>query len=223
MTHNGLGQRTRSEKEGITERISIYIKKKVCLFVIYVFGPCKSSRHQTFHDIPLGPEEGRDGVGATEGVGRSPSHLFRKIEEKFLIFQNFWRIFSNFWSTFLLPIPLRATPGWRATFRFKLLPPEYLVTSLLEHYSKCPIQKFVRATVFPITRERKEIKTQDFRHWTGEILGYESMLKFDWSICWPIVFEHNFIVSNILLVKFSPKMFQNDDNVLQRSFLLTPN
>ncbi len=46
MTHNGLGQRTRSEKEGITERISIYIYKEeslfVCLFVLYAFGPCKS-------------------------------------------------------------------------------------------------------------------------------------------------------------------------------------
>jgi hypothetical protein len=49
---------------------SIYIKKKVCLFVClfvrYAFSPCNSYRHQTFHDTSLGPEEGRHGVGITK-------------------------------------------------------------------------------------------------------------------------------------------------------------
>jgi hypothetical protein len=44
----------------------------VCLSVRYAFSPCNSYRHQTFHDIFLGPEEGRHGVGITnkgqEGV-----------------------------------------------------------------------------------------------------------------------------------------------------------
>jgi hypothetical protein len=56
---------------------SIYIKKKVCLFVClfvcssvrYAFSPCNSYRHQTFHDASLGPREGREGVGATMGGG----------------------------------------------------------------------------------------------------------------------------------------------------------
>ncbi len=42
---------------------SIYIKKNVCLFVRYAFSPCNSYRHQTFHDIFLGPEKGRHRVG----------------------------------------------------------------------------------------------------------------------------------------------------------------
>jgi hypothetical protein len=38
----------------------------VCLSVRYAFSPCNSYRHQTFHDISLGPEEGRHGVGITK-------------------------------------------------------------------------------------------------------------------------------------------------------------
>ncbi len=45
---------------------SIYIKKNVCLSVRYAFSPCNNYRHQTFHDIFLGPEAGRHGVGITK-------------------------------------------------------------------------------------------------------------------------------------------------------------
>jgi hypothetical protein len=38
----------------------------VCLSVRYAFSPCNGYRHQTFHDISLGPEEGRHGVGITK-------------------------------------------------------------------------------------------------------------------------------------------------------------
>ena len=46
--------------------LSLYIKKNVCLSVRYAFSPCNSYGHQTFHDISLGPEEGRHGVGITK-------------------------------------------------------------------------------------------------------------------------------------------------------------
>jgi hypothetical protein len=49
---------------------TIYIYKEECLFVClsvrYAFSPCNSYRHQTFHDISLGPEEGRHVVGITK-------------------------------------------------------------------------------------------------------------------------------------------------------------
>jgi hypothetical protein len=51
-----------------------------------------------------------------------------------------------------------------------------------------------------------------------EIMEYGSMLKLDWSTIWPIGFYRTFMVSNVLSVKFSGKMFQNDDNILQRGF-----
>ncbi len=38
----------------------------VCVFVRYAFSPCNSYRHQTFHDISLGPEEGRHRVEITK-------------------------------------------------------------------------------------------------------------------------------------------------------------
>jgi hypothetical protein len=44
----------------------IYIYKEECLFVRYAFGDRMSKCNQTFHDISLGPEEGRDGVGITK-------------------------------------------------------------------------------------------------------------------------------------------------------------
>ena len=51
----------------------IYIYKEeclsVCLSVRYAFSPCNSYRHQTFHGTPLGPEEGREEVGAVQGEG----------------------------------------------------------------------------------------------------------------------------------------------------------
>ncbi len=67
----------------------------VCLSVLYAFSPCNSYRHQTFHDISLGPEEGRHGLESLRRGRRgylgeiSPSLgvlLFR------LIFQRFEKI-----------------------------------------------------------------------------------------------------------------------------------
>ena len=70
-------------------RLSIFYTYKeeclfVCLFVRCAFSPCNSQRHQTFHGIPLDPDEGRDGAGATEGwLSRIPPshHVYIHTEE----------------------------------------------------------------------------------------------------------------------------------------------
>jgi hypothetical protein len=38
----------------------------VCLSVRYAFSPCNNYGDQTFHGTPIGPEEDREGVSATE-------------------------------------------------------------------------------------------------------------------------------------------------------------
>jgi hypothetical protein len=70
-------------------------------------------------------------------------------------------------------------------------------------------------TIFYITREGKEIKICGFRHSTRVIMEYGSMFKLDWSTSWPIGFDRTFMVGHVLSVKFSRKMFLNDDNILQ--------
>ena len=45
------------------------MKKNVCLFVFYAFGPCNSYGHQTFHGTSLGSGKGHEEVGAPVGGG----------------------------------------------------------------------------------------------------------------------------------------------------------
>ena len=47
---------------------SIFLKKKVCLIVVYAFGLCKSQCKQTLHDMSFRPEEGQEEVDADEGT-----------------------------------------------------------------------------------------------------------------------------------------------------------
>ena len=55
--------------KGINPTESIYIKKKVCVFVRYALSLYDSYDHETFHDAPLGPMEGqRRAKTSTRGV-----------------------------------------------------------------------------------------------------------------------------------------------------------
>jgi hypothetical protein len=44
---------------GYKKTISISIKKKACLFVVYPFGPCRSQRNQNLHSLVLHSGQGR--------------------------------------------------------------------------------------------------------------------------------------------------------------------
>jgi hypothetical protein len=58
---------------------------------LYAFGSCKSYRHQIFHGIPLGPEEGREGIRAPEGgVGDLlPAPFFENLQKIVELLKNF--------------------------------------------------------------------------------------------------------------------------------------
>jgi len=138
------------------------------------------------------------------------------------IFEKFCRIFFDFWSTLLLPIPLRPALGEGLLCDLILQSKQYLASPLLEHYKKFLSKESVHVTVFSITREWKEIKTYNFCPWIQEILEHESMLKSHWSICWPIEFEHTFMVGNILFIKFRRKRLKKMTKLYKEEFL-TPN
>ena len=77
--------------------------------VVYTFGSCNSERHQTFHGIPLGPGEGREGVGATEGgwVKFYPGHeklQFSPIFQKFREFATILRLPTFYCHLFTLSV-----------------------------------------------------------------------------------------------------------------------
>ncbi len=99
--------------------LSIYIKKKVCVFVCYLcIGPCKSERHQTFHGTPLGPEEGREGVSATNEDGGwakfHPDHdklQFSPIFQKFREFATILRRSISYCHIFALIVSMRYGSG----------------------------------------------------------------------------------------------------------------
>ena len=71
---NSLRNKTKDESKNSVyhnfDLLSIYIKKKVCLFVRYAFSPCNSYDHQTIHDATLSPMEGRRGLGMVIGECR---------------------------------------------------------------------------------------------------------------------------------------------------------
>jgi hypothetical protein len=88
----------------------------------------------------------------------------------------------------------------------------------VSQYISNPKSLTIHAVVLSISRERVKRKYGDFYDCTQENLGYGSTPKLEWSIYWAIEFWHTLMVSNIPLVKFPIKMFQNESNVLQRDF-----
>jgi hypothetical protein len=47
----------------------------VCMSVRYALRPCRRQYNQNLHEIPFGPGEGQDGVGATKGGEDSLKYL----------------------------------------------------------------------------------------------------------------------------------------------------
>ena len=142
------------------------------------------------------------------GRGRLPPHFLKNCRKC----SNFTKNLQNF-LRFLEYSPSAYTSSRRPCVKVYFTIPYFYVQGIYQSHCWSTTRNVlskdsVHVTVFSITRERKEIKTYDFFHWKQEILGHESMLKSDWSICWSIGFEHAFIVSNILLIKFSTKTFK---------------